>query len=52
LQATLDADGRTLHLEIPDLAPTMGIEIRYDLKSRDGGDVQGMIHSTIHQMGR
>jgi hypothetical protein len=42
--------GRTVHLEIPDIAPTRCMEIRYQLKSADGADVTGVIHNTIHRL--
>lgn len=48
--ASLAPDGRALALTIPDLVPTMGMEIRYDLKSSTGASVQGMIHNTIHSV--
>lgn len=48
--ATLAPDGRALALTISDLVPTMGMEIRYDLKSATGEPVQGVIHNTIHSV--
>jgi hypothetical protein len=44
----LDADQRTVRLEIPDLQPTWGMEIRYQLEAVDGQAVHGKIHNTIH----
>ena len=46
--ATLSADGLTLSLKIPELQPTWGMEVSFDLRARDGGPVQGRIHNTIH----
>jgi hypothetical protein len=51
-KATLSDDGKTVQLEIPDLAPTMGMEIRCTLKGTDGRPVSALIHNTIHTMGR
>ncbi|QEH38443.1 hypothetical protein OJF2_70440 [Aquisphaera giovannonii] len=48
----LSADGRTLTLSIPDLRPTMGMEITYRLQSTDGHPISGTIHNTIHRLGR
>ncbi|MCY2963875.1 MAG: hypothetical protein NT069_09555, partial [Planctomycetota bacterium] len=50
-RGTLDPDGPTLRLEIPEIGPTWGMEIRYSLRSSDGRKVQGMIHNTIHTLG-
>jgi hypothetical protein len=49
--ARLAADGRTIELTIPQLAPTWCMEITYDLKSKDGRPVAGKIHNTIHKLG-
>jgi len=46
--ASLSADGLTLSLKIPDLQPTWGMEVSFDLRAMDGGPVQGRIHNTIH----
>ncbi len=46
--ARLADDGRTVHLSLPDLRPTMGMEIKYSLKSSAGDPVAGAIHNTIH----
>ncbi len=47
----LEADGRTVVLTLPQIAPTMSMEIRYALKARDGSAVVGAIHNTIHALG-
>ncbi len=44
----VDADRKTVHLEIPEIAPTWGMEIRYTLKSVEGKAVKGNVHNTIH----
>ena len=49
--ATLEADGKTLHLKIPEIAPTWCLELKYLLKSAEGRPVRGVIHSTIHRLG-
>jgi putative heme-binding domain-containing protein len=51
-KTTVSSDGKTIHLEIPDLAPTWGMEIQYRLKAPDGRAVTGTIHNTIHAMGK
>ncbi len=49
-KATALADGKTVRLDIPDLAPTWGMEIKYRVKGADGRAVIGVIHNTIHEM--
>jgi len=49
--AVLSADGLTLSLQIPELEPTWGMEVSFDLRAADGGPVQGRIHNTIHVTG-
>jgi hypothetical protein len=51
-KATVSADGKTVTLDIPELAPTWGMEIRYRLTGADGRAVSGTIHNTIHKLGR
>lgn len=48
--AVLSADGKTVRLTIPDLAPTWGMEIRFRLAGHDGRPVTGTIHNTIHEL--
>jgi putative heme-binding domain-containing protein len=50
-KATVSDDGKTVRLDLADLAPTWGMEIRYRLKGRDGRPVSGVIHNTIHTLG-
>ena len=47
-KATVSADGKTVRLEVADLAPTRGMEIKYRVKGTDGRAVVGTIHNTIH----
>jgi hypothetical protein len=49
--AKVSADGRTVTLEIADLKPTWGMEIKYNLQAADGTTVQGLLHNTIHRLG-
>lgn len=49
-KATVSADGKTVRLDLPDLAPTWGMEIVYRVKGRDGRPVAGTIHNTIHEL--
>ena len=51
-RASVSLDGRTVRLEVPDLAPTQGMEIKYRLKGTDGRTVANVIHNTIHHMGK
>ncbi|MBM4015438.1 MAG: heme-binding protein [Planctomycetes bacterium] len=46
--ARLLADGRTVDLELPGLAPTWCYELRYVLTAADGGEVAGTLHGTLH----
>ncbi len=48
--ASLDADGKTVLLAIPDLAPTWGMSVEYRLKSKDGKEFRGLIHNSIHNL--
>jgi hypothetical protein len=43
-------DGKTVRLDLPDLAPTGGMEIRYRLTGAGGRSVIGVIHNTIHEL--
>jgi hypothetical protein len=49
--ARLSEDGKTVVLEIPTIAPTQCMEIRYTLKAKDGKPVVGSIDNTIHALG-
>ena len=50
VSARLAKDGRTVHLEIPEIAPTWCMEIQYALQSDAGKPVRGKIHNTIHKL--
>lgn len=45
--ARLAQDGKTVRLDIPNLAPTWGMEIQCDLRAPDGTRVQRTIHNSI-----
>lgn len=47
----LSEDGKTVRLDILDLIPTQGLEIRYQVMTSVGTPVEGKIHSTIHALG-
>lgn len=49
--AKLASDRRTVELQIPDIAPTWCMEIRYSLRSASGSVVNGVLHNTIHALG-
>jgi hypothetical protein len=48
--AELLADGRSVRLAIDELRPTMGMEIKYDLKGERGEPVVSSLHGTIHRL--
>lgn len=48
--AKLQADGRTVFLEIPTIAPVMQMGITYKLKAADGGRVEGAIYNSINRL--
>jgi hypothetical protein len=51
-KATLLSDGKTVRLELPDLTPTWCMEIKYQLTGKEGREVVGVIHNTIHALGK
>ncbi|MFT4540642.1 MAG: putative heme-binding domain-containing protein [Planctomycetota bacterium] len=48
--ARLSADGYSVLIELPEIAPTWGMEIRYQLRSDAGTAFSGTIHNTIHNL--
>ena len=51
-KATVTPDGKTVRLDIAELAPTWGMEIKYRLKGADGRAVVGVIHNTVNEVER
>ncbi len=51
-KATVSPDGKTVRLDLPALAPTWGMEVKYRVKGADGRAVTGTLHNTIHAMGK
>ncbi len=49
-KATLRPDGKTVRLDIANLSPTWGMEIKYRVKGTDGRAIVGTIHNTIHEI--
>jgi len=43
-------DGKTINLEIPDIAPTWCMSIRYELQTPNGELIRGEIDNTIHKL--
>ena len=48
--ADVSSDGKQVTLTVDDLSPTRGMEIRFDLRSKNGSVVKGKIHNTIHRL--
>jgi putative heme-binding domain-containing protein len=47
----LGEDDRTLHLEVPDLQPTMCLEVRLTVRGKNGELADVVYHGTIHKLG-
>ena len=48
---SLSDDGKTVFLEIPDIAPVMQMKTSFNIKSADGTLVKSDIYQTIHKLG-
>ncbi len=48
---TLSSDRKTLLIDVAELQPTWGMEIRYTVPFADGATASGVIHNTIHSLG-
>jgi putative heme-binding domain-containing protein len=48
--ARLEADAKTVVIDVVDLRPTWCMEIRFAFRSATGAPVQGIIHNTIHEL--
>jgi hypothetical protein len=46
----LSADGRTVNLDIPTLAPTQCYELRMKVQAPDAASIERSIHGTIHRL--
>src|SRR5262249_42795323 len=49
--ASISADGRTVSLRLPELAPTWCMEVLCEIRDSEGKAVQAAIHNTIHELG-
>ena len=47
----LSKDGTVISLDIEDMGPVWQMEIRYEVKGKNGEDIKAMIHNTIHHLG-
>jgi cytochrome c5 len=50
-KAELGKDKRTIKLTIPEIKPTWVMEIQYQVKDKEGKNIDGSIQNTIHQLG-
>lgn len=50
LSVKLAKDGRTVSIELENLAPAINATLLYQIRSADGNDVSGEIHGTIHRV--
>ena len=50
-EVLLSDDGKSVFLKIPDMKPAMQMEIKYNIKSKDGEWISQFIHHTIHVLG-
>lgn len=48
--ARVDPGGRTITLQVPDLAPTKCLSLIVRVKTADGRDLEREIHATIHRL--
>ncbi|MCH2206464.1 MAG: malectin domain-containing carbohydrate-binding protein [Lentisphaerales bacterium] len=48
---SLSDDGKTVFLEIPDIAPVMQIKTSFNIKSATGARVKSDLYHTIHKLG-
>jgi glucose/arabinose dehydrogenase/cytochrome c5 len=50
-KAALGKDKKSILLTIPQIKPTWGMEIQYQVKDGRGNPVEGLVQNTIHQLG-
>jgi hypothetical protein len=48
--AVLSADHKSVTLRIPDMQPSMQMEISYNIRAADGTGLAQVIHNTIHKV--
>lgn len=48
--ASLGADGKTVVVSIPDLAPSWGMSVEYKLRGQSGKEFKGVIHNSIYNI--
>ena len=48
---SLSEDGKTLRIEMPDIAPCWQMSIRYEFLGANGSKIAGEIQNTIHSLG-
>ncbi len=51
-KVTISKDGTQITLTIPDIEPTWCMSISYYLQGNDGKLVEGLIHNTVHYLGK
>jgi hypothetical protein len=49
--AKLSKDGKTVFLEIPEIAPVLQQQVTVNVKAADGGEVRVDVYQTIHNLG-
>ena len=49
--AKLSKDGKTVFLEIPEIAPVLQQQISMNVRAADGGEVKWEVYETIHELG-
>jgi hypothetical protein len=50
-EAIVSPDGKSVTLHLAEMKPTWCMEIKYDVRGKEGGRVQGVIHNTVHRLG-
>jgi hypothetical protein len=49
-KAALGPDMKSIFLTIPEIKPTWGMEIKYNLMGQNGKSIDGFVQNTIHQL--
>jgi cytochrome c5 len=47
---SLTEDGRGIHLHLPEIEPTWVMEIKYELKGKEGTTFEGAVQNTIYEL--